>query len=64
MDKLKNMSDNFEITDEDLDEFTLPEVVEPILGQEVLYNQNTTNAINLYWAPEPFNKRTGKTRRA
>jgi pre-mRNA-processing factor 8 len=24
MDKFKNMSDNFEVTDEDLDEFTVP----------------------------------------
>jgi hypothetical protein len=38
MDKLKNMSDNFEITDEDLEEFTLPDIIEPILSEQLLSN--------------------------
>jgi pre-mRNA-processing factor 8 len=33
------------------------------LAEEPLFNERTVGAINLYWAPEPFNKRTGKTRR-
>lgn len=63
MEKFKNLSENFEVTDEDLEEFTLPSGVVPILSEEPLYNERTVNGINLYWAPEPFNKRTGKTRR-
>jgi pre-mRNA-processing factor 8 len=37
--------------------------VEPLLNEIQLSNENTNNAINLYWSPHPFNKRTGKTRR-
>lgn len=51
------------VTDEELDEFELPEEIEPLLNEEPLYNENTQNGILLYWAPEPFNKRTGRTRR-
>jgi pre-mRNA-processing factor 8 len=63
MDKLKGMSDNLEVTDEDLEEFELPEGIQPILAEEPLESQDTKNGINLFWAPEPFNKRTGKMRR-
>jgi pre-mRNA-processing factor 8 len=41
----------------------MPEDIDPIFADEPLYNQDTTNAINLYWAPDPFNKRSGKTKR-
>ena len=33
MDKLKGMTDNFEVTDEDLEEFKIPEGVEPLLQE-------------------------------
>lgn len=49
--------------DDDMD-FQLPEEVEPFLGEESLYTDNTANGISLYWAPHPFNKRSGRTRRA
>ncbi|KAG0100716.1 Pre-mRNA-processing-splicing factor 8 [Podila epicladia] len=49
--------------DDDMD-FQLPEEVEPFLGEEALYTDNTANGISLYWAPHPFNKRSGRTRRA
>ena len=52
------------VTDEELEEFTLPDDVEPMLSEEPLYTENTSNGIDLYWAPAPFNKRTGRTRRA
>jgi pre-mRNA-processing factor 8 len=61
--KLRGLTDNYEVTDEDLEEFTLPDTVQPILSEQPLYNEKTVSAINLYWAPEPFNKRTGPTRR-
>ncbi|KAI9486401.1 MAG: splicing factor Prp8 [Benjaminiella poitrasii] len=49
--------------DEDT-EFTLPTHVVPFLEETELYNDNTSNAITLYWAPHPFDKRSGRTRRA
>jgi len=63
MEKMKGLSENHVVADEDLQEFTVPDFIEPILSEEPLFNENTTNAISLYWAPAPFNKRTGKTRR-
>eukprot|EP00286_Rhodomonas_abbreviata_P014338 CAMPEP_0181321322 /NCGR_PEP_ID=MMETSP1101-20121128/18616_1 /TAXON_ID=46948 /ORGANISM="Rhodomonas abbreviata, Strain Caron Lab Isolate" /LENGTH=2399 /DNA_ID=CAMNT_0023429127 /DNA_START=170 /DNA_END=7369 /DNA_ORIENTATION=+ len=47
----------------DDDDFELPEEVEPLLEQTPLYTDNTANGISLYWAPYPFNKRSGVTRR-
>jgi pre-mRNA-processing factor 8 len=61
--KLRDMTENHAVSDEDLEEFTLPDSVEPILAEEPLFNERTVSAINLYWAPEPFNHRTGHTRR-
>ena len=52
------------VTDEELEAFCLPEDVTPILNEQPLFTENTANGINLYWAPAPFNQRTGKTRRA
>jgi pre-mRNA-processing factor 8 len=43
------------VTDEELEEFTLPDDIEPILAEQPLYTENTSNGINLYWAPAPFN---------
>ena len=51
------------VTDEELEEFCLPDEVEPMLSEQLLYTENTANGINLYWAPAPFNQRTGRTRR-
>jgi len=39
-----------------------PEVI-PLLADVSLYNENTASAIALYWAPRPFNMRSGFTRR-
>ncbi|KAF9092952.1 Pre-mRNA-processing-splicing factor 8 [Mortierella sp. AD031] len=50
--------------DEDDDDFKLPVEVEPFLDEEPLYTDNTANGISLYWAPHPFNKRSGRMRRA
>ncbi|KAF9434505.1 Pre-mRNA-processing-splicing factor 8 [Entomortierella beljakovae] len=49
--------------DED-DDFKLPDEVEPFLDETDLYTDNTANGISLYWAPHPFNKRSGRMRRA
>lgn len=49
-----------ELPDED---FILPENAEPLFGDFSLDTNNTNNGIGLLWAPHPFNKRTGRTRR-
>ena len=65
--KLKIVEDQISVntvTDDDLEDFILPESIEPSFSEQPLYTQNTANSIDLYWAPSPFNKRTGKMRRA
>ena len=41
--KLKGLTDNFEVTDDDLEAFTLPESVQPILSEEPLFNERTVS---------------------
>eukprot|EP00698_Gefionella_okellyi_P003542 TRINITY_DN13333_c0_g1_i1.p1 TRINITY_DN13333_c0_g1~~TRINITY_DN13333_c0_g1_i1.p1 ORF type:complete len:2328 (-),score=536.75 TRINITY_DN13333_c0_g1_i1:58-7041(-) len=50
--------------EEEEDDFELPEEIEPFLSDKPLFTQNTGAGIALYWAPRPFNQRTGRTRRA
>eukprot|EP00742_Colponemidia_sp_Colp-10_P004444 GILJ01004744.1.p1 GENE.GILJ01004744.1~~GILJ01004744.1.p1 ORF type:complete len:2356 (+),score=385.23 GILJ01004744.1:375-7070(+) len=50
--------------DEELESFELPEEVEPLLSNHALFTKNTADGISLFWAPRPYNMRTGKTRRA
>lgn len=49
--------------DED-EEFTLPPNVEPFLADEELYTSETSSAIALWWAPFPFDRRSGRMVRA
>ncbi|TDZ37058.1 Pre-mRNA-processing-splicing factor 8 [Colletotrichum spinosum] len=44
--------------------FELPVGVEPFLDEEELANEDTASAIELWWAPFPFNRRSGKMVRA
>ncbi|KAE8348775.1 NUC071 domain-containing protein [Aspergillus coremiiformis] len=46
------------------DDFVLPGEVEPFFADEELYTPETASAIALWWAPHPFNKRSGKMVRA
>ncbi|KAJ5340978.1 hypothetical protein N7541_010102 [Penicillium brevicompactum] len=46
------------------DEFELPGEVEPFFEDEDLYTPDTASAIALWWAPHPFDKRSGKMVRA
>ncbi|KAJ3497879.1 hypothetical protein NLG97_g1558 [Lecanicillium saksenae] len=46
------------------DGFTLPAGVEPFLADEELDNEHTSSAIELWWAPFPFDRRSGKMVRA
>lgn len=50
--------------EEEEDDFVLPEGLEPFLAETNLHTDNTANGIALLWAPHPFNKRSGATRRA
>ncbi|MCJ1467308.1 pre-mRNA-splicing factor 8 [Pseudocyphellaria aurata] len=49
--------------DED-EEFALPPSVEPFLADEELYTSETSSAIALWWAPFPFDRRSGRMVRA
>ena len=46
------------------DEFELPSEVEPFLADEELYTDETSSAIALWWAPYPFDRRSGRMVRA
>ncbi|CAJ2506389.1 Uu.00g005190.m01.CDS01 [Anthostomella pinea] len=46
------------------DAFELPAGAEPFLADEELYNQDTSAAIGLWWAPFPFDRRSGHMARA
>lgn len=46
------------------DAFELPAEVEPFLGEEELFNDDTAPAIELWWAPFPFDRRSGRMVRA
>ncbi|KAG6850059.1 hypothetical protein H0H93_001609, partial [Arthromyces matolae] len=50
--------------DADDDEFELPEDVTPFLEDHPLENELTADGIALWWAPEPYNRRSGRMRRA
>jgi len=43
--------------------FVLPPAVAPFLEDTPLYTDNTASGISLFWAPHPFDKRSGVTRR-
>jgi len=46
------------------EEFKLPGNMEPFLADEELYTTETSSAIKLWWAPFPFDRRSGKMVRA
>ena len=46
------------------EEFKLPGNMEPFLADEELYTSETSSAIALWWAPFPFDRRSGKMVRA
>eukprot|EP01028_Stygiella_incarcerata_P001696 TRINITY_DN1308_c0_g1_i2.p1 TRINITY_DN1308_c0_g1~~TRINITY_DN1308_c0_g1_i2.p1 ORF type:complete len:2147 (-),score=420.47 TRINITY_DN1308_c0_g1_i2:810-7250(-) len=52
------------LDEEEGEEFILPEGVEPFLSDTPLYTENTSVGIQLLWAPTPFDKKCGRTRRA
>jgi pre-mRNA-processing factor 8 len=56
--------DKGEVDDEDDEDLQLPEDFVPLLDEEPLYTDNTSLGITLYWAPKPYNKRSGHARRA
>ncbi|RMZ78392.1 hypothetical protein DV738_g3895, partial [Chaetothyriales sp. CBS 135597] len=46
------------------EDFELPADLEPFMADEELYTAETSSAINLWWAPYPFDRRSGKMVRA
>ncbi|KAI5457828.1 putative pre-mRNA processing splicing factor [Mariannaea sp. PMI_226] len=46
------------------DAFQLPAGVEPFLDDEDLENEHTSSAVELWWAPFPFDRRSGQMVRA
>ncbi|XMA15825.1 hypothetical protein WAI453_008616 [Rhynchosporium graminicola] len=46
------------------DAFEFPDDVEPFLSDEELYTSETASAIALWWAPFPFDRRSGRMVRA
>ncbi|KAG2729326.1 hypothetical protein I3760_01G245300 [Carya illinoinensis] len=50
--------------EEDDDDFSLPEGVEPFLNDTQLYTDTTAAGVSLLFAPRPFNMRSGRMRRA
>ena len=46
------------------EDFKLPGNMEPFLADEELYTSETSSAIALWWAPFPFDRRSGKMVRA
>lgn len=48
----------------DDDDFVLPDSAGPVLKNAPLYTDHTADGIALYFAPRPFNLRSGHTRRA
>ncbi|KAF4950155.1 hypothetical protein FGADI_8373 [Fusarium gaditjirri] len=46
------------------DAFELPAEVEPFLADEDIENENTSSAVELWWAPYPFDRRSGRMVRA
>ncbi len=45
-------------------DLVLPDEFFPFLDEEPLFTDNTALGITLFWAPRPFNKRSGLIRRA
>jgi pre-mRNA-processing factor 8 len=62
--RTEKSSHNDEINPGDEEDMMLPMNFSPILDDEPLYTDNTALGISLYWAPRPFNMRSGFTRRA
>ncbi|KAF1816542.1 pre-mRNA processing splicing factor 8 [Eremomyces bilateralis CBS 781.70] len=48
----------------DEDEFELPKGMEPFMADQELYTDETASAISLWWAPFPFDRRSGHMVRA
>ena len=46
------------------EDFQLPPIVEPFMADEELYTDDTASAIALWWAPYPFDRRSGRMIRA
>ncbi|CAI2172060.1 12623_t:CDS:10 [Funneliformis geosporum] len=63
--ELRNLLENEIFGEKEIDTgFSLPSRVVPFLEDRPLYTDTTADGIALWWAPYPFNKRSGRMRRA
>mmetsp|Transcript_709 Transcript_709/g.1176 ORF Transcript_709/g.1176 Transcript_709/m.1176 type:complete len:2363 (+) Transcript_709:30-7118(+) len=62
--RTSNTSSTLQGEEEEEEDMYFSDAFAPILEEEPLYTDNTALGITLYWAPRPFNMRSGKTRRA
>jgi len=60
----KGQGSRKEKTEDEEDDFEMPEGVEAFLSETEVSTDNTAKGIRLYWAPHPYNMKTGRTRRA
>jgi len=49
---------------EEDEDFEFPDDFEPFMDDEELFNEETSSSIALWWAPHPFDKRSGRMVRA
>ena len=56
--------DNGDAYEDEEEDMYMGDFFSPILEEEPLYTDNTSLGITLYWAPRPYNMRSGLTRRA
>ncbi|KAK4522662.1 hypothetical protein GAYE_PCTG14G0552 [Galdieria yellowstonensis] len=61
---LTNLKEAEGVLEDEFQDMEMPEDFGPFMEKEPLYNEMTAGGIALYHAPEPFNKRSGKCRRA
>lgn len=54
----------FDDEEEELEDIHIEDDFAPILDDVALCDNATSDGVQLYWAPEPFSRRSGQTRRA
>ena len=64
MEGKKKFADNKYFKEESQNDYEFPSDFDALLTDTPLYTENTVSGIDLFWAPKPFNQRTGCTRRA
>ena len=61
--KCDSLPQEEEVSDSELDDFEFPEELDACLADEPLGGEEVSQAIEIHWAPAPFNTLEGKMRR-